>query len=173
MNKIVATIDAQGFTCNKIFYPREISFISNKIDIRVEFDTNLSYEHMNPQDHKTNSYLENYVLGMSLKPLTKTNINCYNFIVEIYEQIISDDKNLLGLKNQQLESILNLLNIPFIDLSKEGCPPINLLNNQFGPIKFCSFHNKNIKNYKSGRCAHFKAQILWKWLTSDIIYYEP
>jgi hypothetical protein len=169
MNNICAIIDAQGFIFNKVFYPRELSIVSNELNVNVEVRTDLYFANMNSSDVKTNHWLIKNVIGMNLRSNNPEAVNAYDFLKNAYESIAKNNPNkYFAMKNQQLESILIQLRIPYINLTDCGCPPLSRLYKTFGPTKFCSFHTKSINRFKEGRCSLFKSTVLWKWVTSEL-----
>ena len=167
-NNICAVIDAQGFTSNGIFYPRELAIVSDNLNDCVQIDTKLDYASMSQKDKRTNMYLEHYLLGMPLRPyralLGLKTAEVYSTIENWYEMVATDKSSILGVKNYQLEEIVKSINIPYFSLFE--CPKGEKLDNKYGPIWFCAYHTHLPKNNNKARCSRRKATYIWKWLNS-------
>jgi hypothetical protein len=82
MERICAIMDAQGFTQNGLFYPREISIISPAVKMFIIVDLGLNYAEMNVKDRITNRYITN-----NLSMRSHTSVKSHNLSHDTLEQI--------------------------------------------------------------------------------------
>jgi hypothetical protein len=98
---------AQGFVKDGLFHPRELSIISHSLRMSLTVDSGLNYTGMNLKDRRTNKYISNNLLGISMKidSSDKDHNLSYDALAQIrnlYLMVLQEDKEHLGIKNQQL-----------------------------------------------------------------------
>ncbi len=170
MNSICAIMDAQGFVKEGVFYPRELSIISHELRMSLIVDSGLSYTGMNLKDRKTNKYISNNLLGLSMKNFSPNRGHNLSYdsseqIRNLYLMVLQGDKEHLGIKNQQLAQVLDMLDIPYIDLNQYNCPSVKELSKSY-KTKPCNFHSRQVPDRDRLRCAEKKCNLLWKWMNS-------
>ena len=168
MDKICCVMDAQGFVKNKRFYPREISILSHTLKQTVLCDTSLIKSEMNLKDRKTNDFLANNILGMSMGTYDldikhRMTDDAAQMILILYEKVHTEARPVVAIKNDQLKEILDDWGIPYIDISCYGCPNIKKLKQQCN-AKICHFHEREVPDRSRLRCAEQKCEIMWNWI---------
>src|SRR5882757_7975295 len=168
MDKVCCVMDAQGFVKDKKFYPREVAILSHTLKQTVLCDTSLLKSQMNLKDRKTNNFLANNILGMSMGTYDldiKANItdDAEQMILILYEKVHTDARPVVAIKNEKLCEILDDWGIPYIDLSKYGCPNITRLKQQYR-ARICHFHERDVPDRSKLRCAEQKCELMWKWI---------
>jgi hypothetical protein len=136
MNSICAIIDAQGFVKDRVFYPRELSVLSHELRMSLIVDSSLNYTGMNSKDRKTNKYISNNLLGLSMKSCPSKNAQNLSYdsseqIRNLYLIVLQGDKEHLGIKNQQLAQVLDMIDIPYIDLNQYNCPSVKEFSKRY------------------------------------------
>jgi hypothetical protein len=159
MDKVCCVIDAQGFTLNGSFYPREITIISKTSKQTFLCDVRKVFLTSNDKDKKTNEFIYNNILGInSSKDCGESG---FIKLYQLYREFIYKNKNIVAIKNVQLKELLKKLNIPYIELEDYGCPAIDRLN-EYYCYKACHFHKKSLM--KKIRCSEQKCELLWQWI---------
>ena len=182
-NKICAIIDAQGFSFNKKFIPREFSFVCDKFSLCFEIvpDVNNDEKFAN---FKGFSHQTHYIHGIPLNPVLddgcKRQIKesqLHQLIEELNWMINPDNEYYLGVKNQQLKDFIAVVDIPLYDLEKipvggEMCPSLSMFD-KFTTTHYCPLHSR-IRDPRRVRCSIRKCTGIWEWLknkrASDKIY---
>ncbi len=148
MNSICAIMGAQGFVKDGLFYPKELSIMSHSLRMSLIVDSGLNYTGMNLKDRKANKYISKNLLGISIKNHSsdKNHNLSYDALEQIrnlYLMVLQGDKEHLGIKNQQLAQVLDMIDIPFIDLNQYNCPSIKELSKRY-KRKTCNSHERQV-----------------------------
>jgi hypothetical protein len=80
----------------------------------------------------------------------------------------NEDEKYLGIRNDHLAQVLDMIGIPFIDLKGLNCPSYKALSNRYKKTP-CKFHYRQVPDRSKLRCAEKKCQLLWQWRT-DFLY---
>ena len=173
IDKICGILDAQGFIKDDEFYPREISLISPTLKYTQLCETHLKFSEMNVKDRKTNAFLSNNILGLSLRTKNKgIKINATHdpiqVIFNLYHLVRTDEKPFIGIKNDHIKEILDMWDIPYVNLGHYNCPNLKVLKLFYGG-NVCHYHDRHVPDRRKLRCAEQKCEMLWKWL---IDYYK-
>ena len=178
--EICAIIDAQGFFIRKTFYPREISIVNNEYQIcfeilpEINVDTKVdNFKQFSIQQHQ----LHGIPVQQLLEEKTKRVFCCSQLrqiVEEIYFRVRTENKKLLGVKNQQVATLLKEYQIPFFNFETEEvggevCPTLSTFD-KFSTSIFCPLHAvlKRKLNEQYHRCALRKASMIWDWLDRKI-----
>ena len=181
--KICAVIDMQGFFIEKVFYPRELAIVNDKYKLCFEIDCDIpndlrikNFKHFSFQQHQIHNIpIEKVIPDKTLRVFKNSQLK--HILFDIYCRIRSEDKYLFAIKNQQLAKLLDVYEIPYINLEKvtignEICP--TLLNfDKYSKHKkgFCLLHFM-LNNSAHGiniRCSLRKSEKIWEWLINKII----
>ena len=170
--QVCAVIDAQGFTVDKVFHPREVSIISDQFKQSRLLNTGLSYKIMTAKDRRANNYVSNNLLGLSFG---NTNNYGLNWFIDDANQVISamygsaktENRQYVAIKNHQMITTLEKCSIPYINLEDFGCPKMDLLKLIYD-TKYCNFHDREVPNEDLLICAEQKVVCLWKWINDYI-----
>ncbi len=173
MESICAIMDAQGFVQDGLFYPREISIISPAVKMSLIVDSGLNYSEMNVKDRVTNRYISNNLLGMAMRSSTpNSSHNLSHDALEqigiMYNMVKKEDEKYIGIRNDHLAQVLDMIGIPFIDLKGLNCPSYKALSKRYKK-HLCNFHYRQVPDRSKLRCAEKKCQLLWQWRT-DFLY---
>ena len=161
-------MDAQRFYQDDRFYPREIAITSHTLKQNILIDTCLISASMSLKDQKTNIFLSNNLLGFSMGIYdldVKHNLtdDAEQMITLLYEKVQTTKRPFVAIKNYQLAKLLDICEIPYINIESYGCPNLELLNKRFGG-KACHFHERSVPNRRNLRCAEQKCDNIWKWI---------
>lgn len=187
--EICAIIDAQGFVSNNYFYPREIAIVSDKLSTCFEVDNGPNKYDITSNDLKTSLYLQNFLSGIHFEPpkvklglpfIFRENLEL--FLKTIFKKLSSSENSKFATKNQQLTKLLNIYNIPNINLEDKSykCPTLKEFDKLYSNshIWFCSYHSELPLEKvfrQSMRCSLRKSLYIWKWIqdkNSEAIAFE-
>ena len=174
--QICAIIDVQGFFVQKKFYPRELSIVNSEYNIcfeivpEVNIDTKLDFfKHFSCQQFQLHGIPIEKVLEDKTKKVFHAS-HLKKIVEEIYFRVRTEEKKLLGVKNQQVANLLKEFEIPFFNLESEAvggeiCPTLSIFD-KFRFSKYCILHAslKRKFNETVHRCALRKASTIWDWL---------
>lgn len=161
MDQISGVIDVQGFSTNEKFYPREIAFVTDNIQMCFEVENDLDLEELSYKDAKTCLYQEHHVLGMHLKQKSIFNFNRLNKVGEIMNFLYTNfcNKKYFACSNTRMVKILNQYRMPIHVLT--SIPTFRQLNSRYDN-DLCKYHT--LSKSSNIRCALRKANNLWQWI---------
>ena len=165
MEKIFATIDAQGFVNNGKFIIRELAFDSADWCMCTEVDNDLIFHELSYQDQESIRFNTKYVHALRLRPKTYTFIkqeDVASMLRQVYHRLHTEEKPYFGVKNNQFAEILKELNIPHIQL--DDVPSWRMLDDYYKTKHLCEFHERETE----GICAMRKVTNMWKWIQETI-----
>jgi len=165
MEKVFATIDAQGFVNDGKFIIRELAFDSADWCMCTEVDNNLIFHELSYQDQESIRFNTKYVHALRLRPKTYTFIkqdDVAPLLRQVYHRLHTVEKPYFGVKNHQFAGILKELNIPHIELI--DVPSWRLLDDYYNARNLCEFHERETE----GICAMRKVANMWKWIEETI-----
>lgn len=184
LGSIVFICDAQGFTIDRAFYPREFAIVGDRLNLCMDVDTGLEESHLDEKNIHTYKYAKTFIHGLSLRPArVQFGYNCMQtddvckFIKDCYDNVKTGIKFRIGYKNASLEPLLKSLDIPLLNLADEkySCPKIEFLDKYFIENKsfVCSSHQlpANCSNCKKKfyfRCSLRKSNNLWRWVQISV-----
>ena len=161
MDQISGVIDIQGFSINEKFYPREIAFVTDNIQMCFEVKSDLDLEELSYKNAKTCLYQEHYVLGMRLKQKSTFKFNRLNKVSEIMNFLYKNfcNKEYFACSNTQMVKVLNRYRMPIHVLTM--APTFEQLNNSYDN-DLCNYHTLSKSNNIT--CALRNANNLWRWI---------
>jgi hypothetical protein len=177
-DQICAIIDAQGYTINGVFYPREVGISPMNNDLTYSFNVRLPFcEHLlSERENYAVKYCEKYIHGLPLNPYALSNNVDYDKLKDVlnklYNKFKRNDCDVFGVRNPQFEKVLTKFEIPCVNLDTIGCPSLRNLNVLFESRKMC-FNHKPIEigdrvRYNRMRleptCAGKKTDTIRLWL---------
>ena len=175
-SQICAIIDFQGFFIQRRFYPRELSIVNDEYQLCFEVLPEISseiklnnFKHFSYQQHQLHGIPLEKVLSEKTKKIIPLS-QLRQLIEEIYFRVRSEDKKLLGVKNQQVGLLLKEYQIPFFNFEAEEvggeiCPALAVFE-KFKFSTYCLLHSSLKRKFnESHRCALRKSQAIWSWLT--------
>lgn len=179
-NQICAIIDVQGFFVQKTFFPREISIVNNEYQICLEIVPEIDSDILTTftkqftfQQYQLHGIPVEKVLHGKTKKIYHIS-QLRRIVEEVYYRVRTEDKNLLGVKNQQVVSLLKEYQIPFFNFEVEEvggeiCPTLNLFD-KFKKSIYCLLHAELKPRLVevNHRCALRKAHAIWDWLTRKL-----
>lgn len=184
MEQCCAICDVQGFIIDKRFHAREIAIVSDSISICQEFSTGIDWNDLSEKDKQQIRYTTKKIHGLPYNPSFDSRKNpllisnqAGDYIISIYKNIFSEEKPLLGVKNDHMKTILIEAGLPYLDLNSEvyNCPSVGSLENYYGNKWTCAYHIKiplnkiqqrqQIVNY---RCAYRKCFYFWRWMKCEV-----
>ncbi len=170
--KVCAVIDAQGFTVDKVFYPREVAVISHFYKQSSLCNTGLSFKAMSPKERRTNIYIANNLLGLSLGNVIDTpkiTSDGEQMLVIMYNKVKTERKKYVAIKNMHLIPILEKWNIPYINLENHNIYGLSFLKMVY-EYPACHFHEREVPDEGKLLCAEQKVSILWAYINDFIKY---
>jgi hypothetical protein len=164
-SNICAVMDAQCFVVNGKYYPKEIAVITDIFKKNYLCQILVKKDQVQSKDRITNNYIANCLLGISMWSEKRPGSlkNSRQVIVDYYNSAKCGNKELVAIKNNQLQVILIELGIPFINLDEHGCDSLEQLKEQYN-VSYCSFHDLPVPDRRKIRCAEQKCEFLWRWL---------
>ena len=163
-DKICAFVDAQCFVKDGEYYIKELSALSDKEIYSFVLNPNIDYSTMNVKDRKTNRYISNNILGMPLRGSMshKHSDDSLQELLKMYSKFKTNDKIYFAINSAQLKSLLDLVDIPYIDLSNYHCPGYAKLE-KFYKHCVCHFHQRHVPDRRKLRCSLKKCNLLRRW----------
>ena len=173
LSNVCMVMDLEGFFLNKIFYPREIGYVSlteNWIN-SYRFKLNHLVQKLSEKDWKTVNYCKKYVHGLTLKclPWEKDLYqveNLRDLIKNAYCLSKKKNRNIVAYKGGQVEKeILDELEIPCIDLEDFGCSRYDELPTSM--VRDCGYH---IQMNESIHCPIKECVAFANWIEQQLGY---
>ena len=163
-------IDVQGFTVKSKFIPRELAASGVfGFNFRIDLDTNIKIEELDPFDQRQVSYQTRWIHGMypnSDSPTKYPAEHMPSIIRMVYSLNMSEDKPFMACSNDSMALILNSLEIPFVNLLR-GEDRLNRFREVDGYNTLCEEHVYNNRQFTTAyyRCAKEKSEYLWRCLS--------
>lgn len=163
--EVCAVIDAQGYTIDGVFYPKEVALVSHKMRISVLCDIHLTRDKLTDKDRKTADWVYK-TIGLPLESKDDywrfasdgkyTQVfSGIDTVLAMYQWIKTDEKKYVAIKNPQLADILLMWDIPFINFpEKSGKMDRHVF--QILTQNTCPYHK-----WGQAKCAMSKADALW------------
>jgi hypothetical protein len=79
-----------------------------------------------------------------------------------------EDEKYLGIRNDHLAQVLDMIGIPFINLKGLNYPSYKTLSKRYKET-LCNFHYRQVPDRSKLRCAEKMCQLISQWRT-DYLY---
>jgi hypothetical protein len=158
MDQIFAIVDAQGFSLQRSFAVKELSFWCDDDQSHCVVDTEIILARLSRTDRRTVQYTTNNIHGLTHDfndDYTDWRQRDVRTIVEeYYLRYSSDEKPCFGLKNPQLAKMLDEWDIPYVPLD----------NLEIVHCSLCRCYNHLVEpssERNNLRCAVKKSEEIW------------
>ena len=170
MDQVCAIIDAQGYTINGQFHPREVAVVSHKMLMCVLCDNENKFKDLSVKEMKSAQIVYSKT-GLPFESSTdkwrkfekntssERKYDGMDVILMMYQWVHTEDKPLVGIKNPQMRPILEMWDIPYLDMPEKEEPMYEQLYRKH-LSRQCEYHCK-----ENSRCALTKALGLWEIVT--------
>jgi len=176
--QICAIIDAQGYTINGEFYPREVGISPLNNTDTYSFNVKLPFckQLLSQSANATVNYCEKFIHGLPLNPYALHGNVDYEklevILTRLYNKLKRNDGDVFGVKNPQFEKLLVKFNIPYVNLDTICCPSLKNLEMLFETSKICLNHKpleigdrvRLNRMRLEPTCAGKKTDIIRQWL---------
>ncbi len=172
LKKVCAAIDAQGYTIDGDFYPKEVAIRSHNFQMSVLCDVDqFKMKDLSRQDYKTAEWTYNY-MGIPLEskdhyyrrfaPQAQV-FRGAETILAAYKFVRTDAQPMVVIKNKQLIPILVMWDIPFVEFPEFSVPEDNYLTKLVGNYT-CMHHSLSMT-----KCAVAKVDALWAMCVMKLV----
>lgn len=175
---VCVVCDMQGFYFSNKFFPKEIAFYNDDLKICFEVDCALplklfkkNWITINYQTKRIHGLPVYNILCEKSVKLCKEN-KLETLIKLIYNQVKTDEKPIIAVKNPQTASILRSYKIPTLDFNNieiDGlkCPTYKIFEEINSSCNiFCDIHYILYKKFKNKNhiCSFKKSYYIWNWI---------
>ena len=167
MDSICCVADAQGYCVKGKFIICELTFFNDSKDLHQVFRPDIDWSRMTMNERKTIQFSCNNIHGLNPHtskelPSSKT---ARSVILDFFRQTYKEGK-FVGVKNNQLEKELKILQIPYKRL--DDAPKLGTLDERqdVHGAWTCAYHMKI--EAPTPRCTVRKCYRIWFWLENSV-----
>ena len=173
MNHIVGIIDMDGFTVGKKFYCKELGTLKIGDDVGCSylFDLGIKWQSLTTKEQKHCRFLTRNIhklpFGVS-RGLNTIPLAALKGVVKgFYGDVKQDDWSTIAYKGGFFErDLLNLLQIPSINLEFYGCPKASFLFDNLVWLETCGNH---LGTHSYEHCPKVEVEAYGNWLKENNI----